>query len=371
MVIWKLRNYTCLEDLEGLSEAWLALHQSSVRPDISLSPDWIISWYKAFGARLKPHVIGVFKDEELVLVAPMHSSMQSFRLTSLVALQSSANGYSPSGGVVTSTQISKTDLRTAFALLHEENNFELYRFYKLPEEEAASVCSMVSDSNLLHSGMEAVMSTPMIDLRGDWESYLETRSRSLRKSMRRKLKRISQQSKVELEVGVPQGSDAPILEEIFRISAKSWKQLEGSDLESDDVARKFICELVDRFCRAGEVKVWLLKVDGLAIAYELHFQSGGTVFPIRADFDLDFAELSPGQVLLQLVLESLFKDKSTQLYDSCADDYEYLKSWAHYSTDFYTVDAFSTKLKPSLVYLAKYRVLPAYRRFKERFSYAA
>jgi len=368
--MWKVHKYTSLEELKALEDDWRALHTASVRPDISLSPDWIIPWYKAFGSSLSPHVLGVFKNGVLVLVAPMHASMQSFRLTSLSALQSSANGYSPSGGIVISAEASQTDQLKAMELLSEENNFELYRIYKLPQDEASTFCSLVSESTLFRSGMEAVMSTPMIDLTGDWDHYMSTRSRSHRKDMRRKVKRIEKEPNVELVTGTPQDCADPMLDEVFRISAKSWKKQEGADLQSDVVARNFVHELVQRLGPAGEVKIWLLKIDGVAIAYELHIARGGTLYPIRADYDMDYSCLSPGQILLQMVLKSLFEDPYARLYDSCADDYAYLKSWAHYSTDFYTVDMFSKKLKPSLVYLAKYRVLPTCRRVKQQLSYA-
>ncbi len=368
--MWTLKKYTCLQDLERLAPQWQELHESSQRPDISLNPDWIISWYKAFGSNLEPHVLGIYKNEKLVLVAPLHASVQTFRLTSLEALHSIANGYSPSGGVVLSAELSRSDVQTATQLLLADSDFELCRIYKLPEKEAASVCALATQSGLLHSGMEATMSTPMIELVGDWQDYLSTRSRSHRKSMRRKSKRIGEH-KVEVEIGTPQSRDDPFLDEMFKISAKSWKHSEGTDLQSDGMARNFVYGLVERFGQFGKVKVWLLKVDGVAIAYELHIQSGSSLYPIRADYDLDFAHLSPGQVLLQMVLEALFKDPSARIYDCCADDYEYLKSWAHYSIEFYTVDVFSTKLKPSLVYLAKYHVLPTYRRFRQHLQDAA
>jgi len=368
--MWELRKYTSMAELRELEPEWRALHQSSLRPDISLSPDWIIPWYEAFGATFTPHVLGIFNNESLVLVAPMHCSTQSFRITQLSALQSSANGYSPSGGIVLSSAINQSDQMVALQMLSDESDFELYRIYKLPQDEASVVCSLASKSTRFHSGMEAVMTTPMISLTGDWDDYMSTRSRSHRKDMRRKVKRIEKQAKVELEVVALQDCADPALEDIYRISANSWKKDEGADLKSDTVARNFVLELVKRLGPAGQIKAWLLKMDGHAVAYELHIISGGTIYPIRADYDSEFSNLSPGLVLLQKVLHSLFEDPTAQLYDSCADDYEYLKSWAHYSTNFYTVDMFSTKMKPSLVYLAKYRVLPTCRSIKRRLSYA-
>jgi len=369
--MWKLRKYTCVAAVMELEVQWRALHEASVRPDISLSPDWIIPWYSASEASITPHVLGIFKADTLVVVAPMHTAVQSFRIAKLSALQSSANGYSPSGGVVVSAQASQNDQFKAMQLLSEESNFELFRVYKMPQYEAMSLCSIASESRQFRSGMEAVMSTPMIKLTGDWEEYLATRSRSHRKSMRRKVKRIEKQAKVELVVSVLKSREDPFFAEIVRISERSWKKKEGADLRNDVFARNFLRELLERQASKGNIKIWLLKVDGLAIAYELHVESGGTIYPIRADYDMAFSDLSPGQVLLQMVLKSLFEDQSALCYDSCADEYEYLKSWAHYTTHYYSVDMFSTGLKPSLVYLVKYHLLPAYRRIKQRIGFTA
>lgn len=369
--MWKLRKYKGIAALKELEVQWRALHEASVRPDISLSPDWLIPWYIASESSVTPHVLGIFKNDKLLVVAPMHSVLESFRITTLSALRSSANGYSPSGGVVVSAHATPKDQCKAMQLLSEESNFELFRVYKLPQNEAESLCTIASESRRFRSGMEAVMSTPIIELTGNWEEYLATRSRSHRKSMRRKVKRIEKQAKVELVVSVLKSCKDPLFAEIVRISERSWKKKEGADLRTDVFAKNFLRELLGRQASRRNIKIWLLKVDGLAIAYELHVESGGTIYPIRADYDMAYSHLSPGQVLLQMVLKSLFEDPSALCYDSCADDYEYLRNWAHYSTHFYTVDMFSTTLKPSLVYLVKYRLLPACRRIKQRISFTA
>ena len=262
--------------------------------------------------------------------------------------------------------ICTTSREAAVAIRHD--SFAVLRLQKLPSR------SLVFSQTIRHLfpglriSTQPSLVTPLIPVSGDWESYLQSRSKSFRKSIRRKLKKFANHSGAVIQEHVVHDRGAPILETIFDVSAKSWKADEGTDLRSDPDGREFFRRLVDLFGRDSKVLVWVLYVDDKAVAFEFLLTDGGVVFPVRADFDRSVPELSPGTVLMCHVLQTMFKRKNIHSYDCCSDDYTYLRSWTEKQRDHQDIEFFKNSLKPLLMFTAKYKVAPYWRRLKARSS---
>lgn len=130
--------------------------------------------------------------------------------------------------------------------------------------------------------------------------------------------------------------------------------------------REFFAELSRRATERGWLSLWLLRLDGRAIAMEYQLRGNGTAYALRADYDLDFAAASPGSSLNFEVARALFEQGDVRQYHMGPGLNEYKMRWASGSHETIRLHAYRPGLYPGLVHLLEARVVPAIRRIRER-----
>lgn len=148
---------------------------------------------------------------------------------------------------------------------------------------------------------------PFVNLEGDWESFYAQRSRRLKKSnnlIANRLKRLG-----KIDVTWIKEVDAEGLESlnqaIVNISAQSWKTQTGLSL-NHPTPQRFIRTLTRLANDNNWLSVWLLKLNGKAIAMEYQLRYQNQVHALRADFDEQYSKQSPGAYLNWKIMENLF-----------------------------------------------------------------
>ena len=65
----------------------------------------------------------------------------------------------------------------------------------------------------------------------------------------------------------------------------------------------------------GWLRLWVLRVNGRALATEYQVQSNGTLYALRADFDAEAEAVSPGAALNLRIIRSLFERQDVHQYN--------------------------------------------------------
>lgn len=148
-----------------------------------------------------------------------------------------------------------------------------------------------------------------VTLESSWDSYYGTRSRSLKKANNLAANRLKKVGEITVEWVTSENSGEPAipgaLERSIDISRRSWKQETGNSLDQPG-PRGFINTLTAHAARRGWLSVWLLSIGGKPLAMEYQLLDAGNVYALRADFDAECGEISPGSHLMRTLLESLF-----------------------------------------------------------------
>ncbi len=148
-----------------------------------------------------------------------------------------------------------------------------------------------------------------VKLEPSWDAYYSTRSRSLKKANNLAANRLKKTGEITVQWINPENSGETAihgaLEQVIDISRRSWKQETGNSLDQPG-PRGFIQTLTAHAARRGWLSVWLLSVDGKPLAMEYQLLDAGNVYALRADFDAECEEISPGSHLMRTLLETLF-----------------------------------------------------------------
>ena len=153
---------------------------------------------------------------------------------------------------------------------------------------------------------------PGIPMAGDWKTYYSSRTRRLKtgnNNIANKMERAVD------SIEVVWTKDQEIFEDLalqhtLDISAKSWKSDTGLTLDNPG-PRDFLIRLTEHARRNSWLSIWVLLLDGAAVASEYQLIYQGTVHALRADYDSNHKSISPGSYLNWKLLERLFPSKAT------------------------------------------------------------
>jgi CelD/BcsL family acetyltransferase involved in cellulose biosynthesis len=135
---------------------------------------------------------------------------------------------------------------------------------------------------------------PVLCRERDAERYLDTISSQLRKSLRKKERRLAAQGKVTPAVLRPDGDIARWAEDFLRLEASGWKGEQGSALASREPDRRFAAAVFAGAFRRGRLLMAGIDLDAAPIARNCAILAGEGSYAFKSAYDERFAEFSPG-----------------------------------------------------------------------------
>lgn len=153
-----------------------------------------------------------------------------------------------------------------------------------------------------------------IDMAGDYDEYLARFSGKTRSTLRRKQRKLADEFGGTLEVTehrTPAEIEA-FLQQALPLSARTYQaRLLDAGLPEDDISQTTMLAKAE----AGEMRCYLLRARGKAIAYLSLPVEGETLVYAHLGYDPDWAQFSPGTVLQMHALESLFAEQRYRWFD--------------------------------------------------------
>ena len=358
-------------DLAGLRETWHALLATHPRPLLPLSWDWFSAWWHSFrdtasvgaAAQLCIHVFGT--DDAPRAIVPMLKIHARFRGVPVRALATMTNGHSPLWDAILHPGVEPAELDEIGRALLATPDVDVWLFRRIAAESRLLEWLRLGAGDCGRLGLQETVRTPIVHATGGWDDYLDQRSRKYRRNVRKKVRTWDERPGTAVEhVPLRSGRD-PALDEVVEVSRRSWKTRVRNDLGTNEAGRQFLRQLVDRLGPRGDADVWLARIDGRAVAYELHVRGGGVTYPIRADIDEAWRDLAPGSVLEYRALEAAFEDPAIDIYDTCAANYWYLTNLTDEARFIHDAEFFPRRLKADVLYLLEYWLVPRLRPIKD------
>jgi hypothetical protein len=169
------------------------------------------------------------------------------------------------------------------------------------------------------------------DYLSDWASFEKELSRNSRKRVRGEWKQIHSAGKVEFEIF--SGGDAEGCEQAvntaLEIELHSWKGKQQSAIACNPSARAFYTAAAQLLNRSGHLRIFLLKLDGRAIAFDFGELAGSNYRSIKVSYDDQYSSLSPGHVLNQFVLRHLIESGCAKTADTVGPMNQANQRWSN------------------------------------------
>jgi CelD/BcsL family acetyltransferase involved in cellulose biosynthesis len=318
--------------LDALAPEWDAL---LARSDGSVfqSFEWLRTWWRHFGERrpgARLHVLTVRDGGALVGIAPLW--IDATRLLGIVPFRRllflghrdsdyldvlAARGAEGACAEAIAAHLAARRRRFDVAVLEETSD----RSRSGPLLAAALARRGFAVSRAPDSPC------PRTALGRTWEETVARFGQSDRREIRRRLRNIQKEHRVELEV-VPPGPDlAAAMREFVEMHQERWARDGWWGAFADPALAEFQCDVAERLARRGWLFLAVLRVDGRRFAVNYGFSYGDSVsvyLPGAREAPPALARHSPGRVLHALSMQWAI-ERGRPVYDFMrgAEPYKY------------------------------------------------
>ncbi len=343
-----------VDRLSSLREPWNDLVRHSPQNIPFLTYEWLRTWWDAFGGSAEPQVITVWRGEHLMGIAPMAYRRILINGVPCRVGKFWSNPFSnrvhlvtrdPANGVV--------DAIVDYWLAQEPAWDQLHL------EPVPLACPLTHA--LVHAferrnvafGVRESLRSPYLTLPATWDEFMAGLSSRFRKSLRQQMR--AARSGGKLRVTVANSADA--VETAFEIASKGRFHEDGTSIAATEAQRRFYNDLAKVAFDRGWLVLGFLEHEGQPIAYEYNLYYDGIMYALKSGYDPDFAEHSPGRVLMHEMLRKVISVGGRE-YDCLGMDEDYKLRWTKDIRTHGRITVFSDRFVPRAQHFLSYRMQP-------------
>jgi CelD/BcsL family acetyltransferase involved in cellulose biosynthesis len=347
--------------LMAIKPEWDQLVERAEPSQPFLSHDWVWTWWECFGADKELCVLAVRAGGNLIALAPLMRTHVRMYGVPVWRLQFIANVHTPRFDLV----VAERREEACVAILEYLHAYEMpWDILMLPELPGSSptlgVLRRLAVTRLLRTGEWSAGASPVISLRGTFESYRASRSTKRRAGLRRRLRRLESLGTVSMEV-TDADDLALALDDAFRIEAASWKGTAGTAIVHDEEVKRFYEAIAARACASKSIRLVFLNVGGKRIAFGYCLKAGGTLFLLKTGYDPAYATYSPFNVLMLFIIEDGFED-GLEAFDLLGCEDPWKLDWTEERTERCWLFLHRNTLRALAVYYLKFVLAPLVRK---------
>lgn len=321
----KISDYNAFQSLEG---DWnrLAGKHGSIYPFICF--EWFDEWFKAFLKKESLYICVLSDQISIRAIAPFIQDKSIIGS----AIRFAVNGHTPKIELISDKIDLPGYVERLFYELYKESFFYIYL------EDLSSISDNATlILNYLSKNMHKyiydkrfIRESVVIDTSMGWDNVKKTLSKNFRKNINHQKNKMYKAGAVRIIKYTQQEHLPNAFECIEKISSKSWQGRLGKGLFSREDTKSFYKGFGETACRKGLLTIWVLYLDGQPLAYEYHITIGEVDYALKAEYDQDYSELSPGAVLDAYVVRKL-SEGATEKYNLLGHKEPYKTRWSKQS----------------------------------------
>ena len=350
------------DDFERLRPEWEALRPQDEDQDPFLSCDWFATWWRAFGGKRKLRLVTARRNGRLRAVLPMmleRSWRYGFPLRRLAAI---GNDHTARFDLVRAGDHEQLHRAIWDHLMRHRNEWDVLDFPRLSADSitAERFIGMAQAQCVPYDLWPRAPKSPWIDIGSSWDNYLNSRSASFRKTLRRKLRQLAAKGEVELETITAREALESSLAEGFRIEAEGWKGSNSTAILSQQGVADFYTRLAEIMAIRAQLRLHFLTVNGVRIAFDYSIIANRCLYSLKAGHSTAHASYSPGTLLLGLILQEAHEEGLVGM-DLLGDSEPFKMHWTHAARTHPWLHCYSDSLRGRLFHLIKSRLVPLLR----------
>ncbi|MBN1161757.1 MAG: GNAT family N-acetyltransferase [Dehalococcoidales bacterium] len=251
---------------------------------VFILPEWMQTWWQVFGERFTPYIRIVKDGEKTIGVAPLMTKDNTAYLIGdtdvcdyldFVVVPGMENDFFS----LLLDDLKKNNIKSLDLKHVRPNSIVMMGLVPLAESRQYKVTTK----------QEAVSFE--MDLPSSFDEYLQTLSTKQRHEVRRKLRRLNEEGKIEYRL-IDAGDDLPVaLDTFFRMFTESREDKAAFLTER---MKSYFCLLVDNMRKIDLLKLGVLELDGKQVAEIMCFDYNDCIYLYNSGYDPQYVSLSVG-----------------------------------------------------------------------------
>jgi len=331
-----------VSDLASVEAEWGALCDESRAGNVFLSPQWLVPWWKHFGAGREVCAIALRDGDRLVGFLPLfrenvrEGGVPVTRVAFLGDGETGCDYLDVLAAPGREAEVREAALAALGTIewdlcdldgLWRESPTALLLAQRFPSVRAvpAKAAGLDGIDGPVVRDARLRFVCPHIPLNGTWQDFLAGLGR--RENLRRREKWLFRQPGVSIEVARTEAEAARAVEIFLELHRARWSVEGGSDGLSDERHESFHREAVQRLAKRGWLRLYTLYAARRPVASVYGIARGSTFLYYQSGYDPAWAQKSVGLVLLARTVEDAFAEKLED-FDFLRGNEAYKAQWA-------------------------------------------
>ncbi len=312
--------------IEQLKNCWTSVLEENSSLTIFSSPEWLSSWWKAYGAG-KQLISLTLKDDagNVVGILPLYRELlwsYCDRQWHGLRLVGDGSGDSDNLDFPVRRGYEAAAARAIMSWLSQESNWAVCRFNTLPQcsQSLGPILGALSSRRW----PRIVTHTPQwhIPLPETWNAYLEHLTPEFRPLLTRYPNRLASRYRCEVLKCRTEDDLRVYLPVLFDLHQRRWRQAGKPGSFTSSERRAFYHRMASAFLRRNWLEFWILKLNGAPAAAQFCFRHRNSVFLLQEGFDPKHSKDKVGYALRAKMLQH-FIDSGIERYDFLGGTQDY------------------------------------------------
>ncbi|HQU83306.1 MAG TPA: GNAT family N-acetyltransferase [Pyrinomonadaceae bacterium] len=320
-----------------IREDWENLfRQTNCAPFLSF--EWIAAWYEKLAENREIYLLKAVENEQVIGILPLclHTKkIFGFKFSRLGFLGEEIGGADYLD-LIASEENKAEIWEKAFEFLREEKDFDSINLENLAQNSASvsileNLCE-IDKSFRFKSIISSIC--PQIDLKSDWENVL---SQSKRKdNFKRRLKKLEKVGGFEFRSITEKTEISAAFERFAFLHEKRWEKDGGSEATGLPQLMDFHRAVVEDLSEKNLVRFDEIWAEGECRASVYGLDNGETFYYYNAGYDLEWANMSVGMVLIGLSIKAAIC-RGNKTYDFLRGEETYKFDWSNSQENLVTI----------------------------------
>jgi CelD/BcsL family acetyltransferase involved in cellulose biosynthesis len=295
-------------ELERYRAEWDHLLAESPSSSIFMTPEWLASWWHAYGAgRQLCSLAFVDTQRRTLAIAPLYleRSSQFGITTTTLRLVGAGSGDSDDLDFIVLPGYEARVAQAFVEWFHSQKHCDVCALETLPDESmlAGNLCGLIQQRQWKLTAEELPHS--YVDLPRTWTEYLETLASDFRPLLTRYPKRL--QSRFSVDISRLQKAEglASGLQTLFTLHQMRWTGRGEPGAFSDPQRRDFYSRMGTAFLQRGWLEFWSLRLENETVATQFCFRYRDTVSLLQEGFNPRYTAEKVGYALRAHALQEM------------------------------------------------------------------
>ncbi len=319
------------DDLKPYRPQWKTLleHSTGSSP-LFLSPEWIENWWKHFSDGRQMQTILFLNGNRLAGIVPLFTTTTHVLGFPFKILRFLGSRHADHLDFCFDPELRYECTQRLFRFAGEHLQWDVMDLMDVPEDSRnLPILRTVLTEQDYPFQVEPSILCPFLPVNGDdWPVYYaNTRSKSTRKDLTRRLRRLAEGS----EAVFRQYDDPETVREVFpclvEVYEKRWTGKNLSLSFAGTKERQFYQDVSADLCRDGRLHLLTLEAQGQIVAFTLSAMHGTQFTWLITAYNPEYERYFPGEQILARLLESVFDMKRFHEFDFTRGEEPYKYKW--------------------------------------------